>query len=354
MQNNPRPLFVKCPKCGCGNPPTLKACRNCNTQSGDQTFNRQPPPVSASKKYFRKLWLLIPILLLLFGVRYFVSYGQVTIRKRSDEVEKSLGIKPINDQNIEMPPGAWYKRSLKSWIWEKPSTEDVLSKEIEVTGGWKALKPFKSIQIRGKFYTSGCETEPKIQNIPSSTSINLKFKAPDKYLKEQIDILSNDDRRTELTVSNGTGVFQTSYTNYSKPKSFSRVTDQAANFNADFFTVTQNYAAAYYDFSDVSISKLPNKRVVYVVTAYKENASADGVPIAVGFSFDVVTGRLIGMNGITFLDYQKVDNVYLPFKICTYDNYNGRGSQLLVDNWILDAPVPDSDFEIGANDYYGR
>jgi hypothetical protein len=350
MQNNPSPLFVKCPRCGCGNPPALKACRNCHAQVGAQSFNGQMPPVSAGKKSFRKLWLVLLILPLLFGAKYFTSYGQMTIKKRTPDPTEPQTV--ANPDKIAIPPDAWYKQTFKSRIWETPSTEDVLAHEIEAGGGWKALKPFKSMEINGQYYNYSCEVDAKTYNVgvPAVTNYTtLKFKAPGKYSKETTRIFPNKYRDTELIIASGKGVYRASYTDESKPKIFEKVTDSSVGLNGSFFTAAQNYAAEYYDFSDVSIRKTRDSKVVYEIKAFKDTpkgTASDSFSGESRFSFDVVTGRLTEMNGVTFMDYQKVGDVSLPHKICVYDSYGVNGWQLVIDEWILDPPIPDADFEL--------
>src|SRR5688500_9457365 len=153
MQNN----LNTCRKCGFNNPASVRACRNCNAYLGSRTnYQSFTPPENTNKKAFYKFLPLLLIIPLFFAGKYFLSYGQISVKKMPEELAQITGSPAQNAEKVRMPVGGWYQRSIKSWFWEIPSVEDVLAKDIEVAGGWKALKALDSIEFSAESYSYDC------------------------------------------------------------------------------------------------------------------------------------------------------------------------------------------------------
>lgn len=344
------PEFIRCQACKRANPVDAASCRNCGAPFGigDNASRRPYEPLSDKPKNKLKVFHLIiaaiVLVPLLFAIRWAASYGQISV----DRLENYEKVRPIRESKEVVPANAWYKSTLKSKIWAEPSIEDVLAKDIERAGGWKALRKVKSIEIEAKRYDQDCDkvmeleiTSPE-KLAASHTSVSGKFEAPDKFY--QLETRVEDGRsHTRATMSNGKLAFSC-YLRTNSEWTCESGSDVSANFS--FLTGATDYTTSFVSFSHIEIERYRNK-VVYSLPAAVKHA-LPGEDDRRDLLFDVVSGRLVGFRFshglvVSFDDFQRVGDVSLPHRICVD---GPRGNQTLaITSWRLGTQIDGAIFE---------
>jgi len=354
---NANPQFVRCPSCQRANPANTANCRNCNsTLTLDKAVSANPyssPPFQTKRKrtvfgYILGLIVLIP---LFFTIKWAASYGQVSVEKLENS---DL---PRRESKEVLPDTAWYKRTLKSWIWSEPSIEDILAKDIERAGGWKALEKIKSIEIEAERYGNSCDTlsaweisSPEMLVAAKPTAISGKFEVPNKFYRLETRGSIEEGQQLFKTISNGTSALSCYFANNTEWACETLQPGSVVNGSFSFLTAATDYTKLFTNFSPVELDRYKN-RVVYSTSASsKYPLPPDGVSRR-DLLFDVITGRLIAYrfsreNVVRFDEFQKVGEVTLPHRICVEGDMN---EALVIKSWKLNAPVDDTIFEQPTN-----